>query len=468
MHNNRRRGVWKPERNGSLNSAPVSCFNTRLDFLNNLSDGLSKKSKNKKNSRDGDAVKNPGEVQLEYPPSPGSSYNRRYSPKKSSGSLGDRSFSLERHTMNTNTTSLSSNTSNTLESNSSFRSASTSNDDIQTQFTKWYHSLGDITESDTSRKSPSSTQSRESVPQSQHDKEPVKENMLLKRVGGRLKHGPSLKLQNGSYPSSFRRKSKDFDSKSVKEDDEDDRLLIKNNNNTLSVASEKSDTLSDNFDPLSDKYDDPFSRTSSAMSNNSYSPKLSVASLTLDSNYSTSEYASIRHSTLASNDGVFEDDNDDSELRLEQERLKAVLDNIDPRVLKEQLKKCLSSGKPSLTRSIGALLPKNKFTGKTTHCLRCHKEYDSRYGDKTCVLRHPRRDVLMISEDDNSAVFQCDRCTCVFKLDGVFEYNSRTVDIAQCGACYVGTHTDRPSDVGYQPEGFARTCSDKGCAIFFV
>lgn len=461
MHGNRKKGAWKAERNGTLDSAPVSCFNTRIDFLNNLSDGLTKKSKHKKGSV--------GE--LEYAPSPGSYYHRKQSSNKSS--IGGGS-SIERHTINTMTTSMSTNT--TMDSNSSIRSSSTSNDDSHLRVSKWYVSLGDTNNDSVINTSPSNTQDRVMI-HHEYDLNAVPENMLLKRVGGRLKYGTSLKLQNGSKPVSFRKKGNDNNKdtkdpnkylQNVEEDDDD--LSIKNyNNNTLSVASERSDTLSDNFDPLSDKYDDPFSRTSSAMSNNSYSPKLSVASLTLDSNYSTSEYASIRHSTLASNDrAAFEDDEND-ELRLERERLKTVLDNIDPRILKEQMKKCLTSGKPSLTNSLRTLLPKNKFTGQTSHCLRCHKDYDRRYGDKTCVLRHPRHDVIMISEDDKSAVFQCDRCTCVFKLEGVFEYDSRNVDIAHCGACYVGTHSDRPSDVEYDPNGFAKHCSEKGCdAIFFV
>ena len=431
-----RKGSWKPAEKLTV-TAPVSCFNTRLDFLNNLSDGLTKKQKK------------PSTMELDYPPSPGS--YRSYS------QIGSK-------------THISS-TSTTVSSKSSCDDVSLSSTKKTKKTSTWYLPLND----DIGAETPSSQTSVK-------DGDIKKENVLIKRMtGGRLVYGTSLKLQNGSKPISFRKRGKNgresVDTSFVEDgsstsNNTTDNYGNSNNNTMFSVRSEESDLSSsvNNYEEhLSDHYEERFSRTSSSLSNNSYSvDKMSLASLTLDSNYSTSEYASIRHSTLASNVTDFLPDERDKEMQLENERLATVLDNIDANILKEHLKKCLNSRKPSLATSLQTLLPKHKFTGQTSHCLRCHKDYDRRYGNKTCILRHPKRDVIMISEDDSSAVYQCERCTCVFKLQGVFTYSSKHVDVSQCGACYVGTHTDRPSDVQYKPSGFAKTCSEKGCAIFFV
>lgn len=157
-----------------------------------------------------------------------------------------------------------------------------------------------------------------------------------------------------------------------------------------------------------------------------------------------------------------------NELEIEQARLKTVLSNIDPKYLLDYLKRHVKHDDRSFVLNLSKLLPRTKFTGETTHCVRCHKEYDAIYGDQVCVLPHKEHDVILISEDDVTAVYQCESCFSVFSLKGIFQYSRKTVTVNQCGACFIGKHSPDVNEVKYRPEGVAQTCADKGCIVYFV
>ncbi|XP_057303176.1 uncharacterized protein LOC130640674 [Hydractinia symbiolongicarpus] len=158
----------------------------------------------------------------------------------------------------------------------------------------------------------------------------------------------------------------------------------------------------------------------------------------------------------------------DNKIEIEQARLKTVLSNIDPKYLLDYLKRHVKHDDRSFVLYLSKLLPRTKFTGETTHCVRCHKEYDAIYGDQICVLPHKEHDVILISEDDVTAVYQCESCFSVFSLKGIFQYSRKTVTLDQCGACFIGKHSSDVNEVKYRPEGVAQTCADKGCIVYFV
>ena len=152
----------------------------------------------------------------------------------------------------------------------------------------------------------------------------------------------------------------------------------------------------------------------------------------------------------------------------EHTRLTAVINNIDPKRLHNYLKRKLKQRDNGTIAALGALLPKKKFKGETLHCVRCHKEYDPRHGDKKCELFHRRDDVMKISEDELGADFACERCGSVFRLDGKWKYKESSNKKHKCGACFTGVHTVSTDEVQYEPQGLSKTCEDYGCIVFYV
>eukprot|EP00111_Clytia_hemisphaerica_P019482 TCONS_00057471-protein len=287
------------------------------------------------------------------------------------------------------------------------------------------------------------------------------------------KTGSSLKLQNGSYPTRYstRHGNNNNNNNSVTKNKNEKKKNLKNKKSqpikkkkiiseidcTESEVSFASEFPDDAISNVSSELYDESMRSSSPMSDVPSLRSEQASMVSVDSTYGTSEFSSFSSASKASRDYMYD-----------FERLANVLDHIDGEVLKEQLKSCLMSKKPRNIKTLSSLLPASKFSGKTTHCFRCHSEYDEKHGCRTCIIRHPNSEVLLISEDGTNAVFQCERCACVFKLDNSLEYDEQTTDISNCGACYVGEHTSNSKSVDYLPNGVAKTCTEKGCAIFYV
>lgn len=175
------------------------------------------------------------------------------------------------------------------------------------------------------------------------------------------------------------------------------------------------------------------------------------------------------HKTISS-DPVKEHSNDLSEGDLDREyhRLKSVLKTIDPSKLLGVLKHSLKTKDLETINALGTLLPKNKFTADTVHCVRCHKEYDPHFGRKRCTLYHPEKDVWKISQNSQGATFKCGLCSSLFTLQGACDYKPGTASEKNCGICFEGVHTPDPNEVSYQPSGAAQCCEDKGCIEFYV
>ena len=166
--------------------------------------------------------------------------------------------------------------------------------------------------------------------------------------------------------------------------------------------------------------------------------------------------------SLASNESVDED------IAVEWARLKNVLTYIDAKYLKENLHRQIKTKNYSLILALAMLLPKNKFTGETNHCVRCHREYDPVHGDMSCMIPHRKRDLIELSEDECFTVFQCDRCCTLFKLEKGMVYSKTRTDVIKYGACFIGRHTPNQNEVSYEPEGAAIRCTDKGCVVYYV
>ena len=171
---------------------------------------------------------------------------------------------------------------------------------------------------------------------------------------------------------------------------------------------------------------------------------------------------SLSTSSICSNDSA------ESDFSVEHTRVSTLLDNIDPKRLHSYLKKKAKQKDRTAISALSILLPKNKFDVETTHCVRCHKEFDPKHGEKLCILFHRERDVTKISENETGADFGCERCGTVFRLEGRFEYKRKLNKKQFCGACFIGEHTFRKEDVNYEPEGLAKTCEDHGCIVFYV
>ena len=158
----------------------------------------------------------------------------------------------------------------------------------------------------------------------------------------------------------------------------------------------------------------------------------------------------------------------EGDLTNEHTRLTSVINNIDPKRLHNYLKRKLKQKDSNTISALGTLLPKRKFKGETLHCVRCHKEYDPKHGDKNCVLFHKEDDVMKISEDESGADFGCEKCGNVFRLEGKWKYKQSSNKKHNCGPCFSGKHTVCTDDVIYEPEGLSKTCEDHGCIVFYV
>lgn len=158
----------------------------------------------------------------------------------------------------------------------------------------------------------------------------------------------------------------------------------------------------------------------------------------------------------------------EGDLNNEHTRLTSVVNNIDPKRLHNYLKRKLKQKDSNTILALGTLLPKRKFKGETLHCVRCHKEYDPKHGDKKCVLFHKEDDVMKISEDESGADFGCEKCGNVFRLEGKWKYKQSSNKKHNCGPCFSGKHTVCTDDVLYEPEGLSKTCEDHGCIVFYV
>ena len=158
----------------------------------------------------------------------------------------------------------------------------------------------------------------------------------------------------------------------------------------------------------------------------------------------------------------------EGDLTNEHTRLTSVINNIDSKRLHNYLKRKLKQNDSNTILALGTLLPKRKFKGETLHCVRCHKEYDPKHGDKNCILFHREDDVMKISEDESGADFGCEKCGNVFRMEGKWKYKESSNKKHNCGPCFSGKHTVCTDDVIYEPEGLSKTCEDHGCIVFYV
>ena len=158
----------------------------------------------------------------------------------------------------------------------------------------------------------------------------------------------------------------------------------------------------------------------------------------------------------------------EGDLSHDHSRLTTVLSSIDPKRLHNYLKRKLEQKDTSTIQALVTLLPKKRFKGETLHCVRCHKEYDPKHGEKTCVLNHQKEDVMTISEDEVGADFACERCGSVFRIDGKWKYKESLNRKFDCGACFVGVHTISTDEVVQEQNGISKSCEDYGCIVFYV
>ena len=158
----------------------------------------------------------------------------------------------------------------------------------------------------------------------------------------------------------------------------------------------------------------------------------------------------------------------DGDFTYEHSRLTTVLNSIDPKRLHNYLKRKLKQRDSGTILALGTLLPKKRFKGETLHCVRCHKEYDPKHGDKTCELFHRKVDVMKISEDESGADFACERCGNVFRIDGKWKYKESLNKKYKCGPCFTGVHTVSTDEVLQEENGISKTCEDYGCIVFYV
>lgn len=158
----------------------------------------------------------------------------------------------------------------------------------------------------------------------------------------------------------------------------------------------------------------------------------------------------------------------EGDLSYDHSRLTTVLGSIDPKRLHNYLKRKLEQKDSTTIHALGTLLPKKRFKGETLHCVRCHKEYDPKHGEKTCVLNHQKDDVMTISEDEVGADFACERCGSVFRIDGKWKYKESLNGKYDCGACFAGLHTISTDEVVQEQNGISKSCEDYGCIVFYV
>ena len=431
----------------------VTCFNARIDFLNNLSDGIVKKLPKQRK------VSSSRELEMPLPPG--------CFPEKVSLALSKSSSSL-----------CDSNTSNSSKNRtmSTMCSPPGSEIDLENRVDSWYASLCKAS----IEEDPIERENQEMVRRAKQTLTPHLPRIPLPDGFKRnTRAGSSLKLQNGSYPTKYSMQKKNNAKNSNNNNNNNSSSKNKKDNHTknnraidviseVSLASDFNNTADDFsnmgtlsselYDPSSDKID-PFSRSSSPLSDTPSLRSEQNSMISVDSTYGTSEFSSF--STSNSKAGQ-------KDLTYDFERLANVIDHIDGETLRQQIKACLMTKKPRYTKALSSLLPANKFTGKTTHCVRCHSDYDKEHGNPSCVIRHPNSEVVIISDDGKGALFQCESCNCVFKLDDSLEYDENKTDIMNSGACFLGQHTDNTDGIDFHPDGVAKTCNDQGCAIFYV
>jgi len=173
--------------------------------------------------------------------------------------------------------------------------------------------------------------------------------------------------------------------------------------------------------------------------------------------------------TLSVSSSICSDESSvEGELTHDHQRLTAVLNSIDPKRLHNYLKRKLEQKDSSTIQALGTLLPKKRFRGETLHCVRCHKDYDPKHGEKSCVLHHQKDDVITISEDDNGADFACERCGSVFRIEGKWKYKESLNKKFNCGPCFSGVHTTSTDEVMQEENGISESCEDYGCIVFYV
>eukprot|EP00794_Sanderia_malayensis_P017570 gene17570-19322_t len=168
------------------------------------------------------------------------------------------------------------------------------------------------------------------------------------------------------------------------------------------------------------------------------------------------------------NSSICSDESLDGELLHEYSRLTTLMENIDPKRLHNYLKRKLKQNDPGTVLVMSSLFPKTKFKAETLHCVRCHKEFDPKHGDKVCRLFHQEKDVMKISEDVTGSDFGCERCGAVFRIEGKWKYKQSYNKKHDCGPCFIGKHTVSTDEIDYEPTGTAKTCEDYGCMVFYV
>ena len=108
---------------------------------------------------------------------------------------------------------------------------------------------------------------------------------------------------------------------------------------------------------------------------------------------------------------------------------------------------------------------------KISHCIRCHKNYDtnSTSAINKCQIPHPQEMVVKLQpENDSNSDFQCLACNKTFNLVHMNYYEEKTNAII-AGFCFDGSHTNVSSKVKYRNSGgTAKTCEENGCVEFYV
>ena len=173
--------------------------------------------------------------------------------------------------------------------------------------------------------------------------------------------------------------------------------------------------------------------------------------------------------TLSVSSSICSDESSlEGDLSHDHSRLTTVLNSIDPKRLHNYLKRKLEQKDSTTIQALGTLLPKKRFKGETLHCVRCHKEYDPKHGEKTCELYHQKDDVMTISEDEMGADFACERCGSVFRIEGKWKYKESLNKKYNCGPCFTGVHTISTDEILQENNGISKSCEDYGCIVFYV
>lgn len=155
--------------------------------------------------------------------------------------------------------------------------------------------------------------------------------------------------------------------------------------------------------------------------------------------------------------------NVNTNVELEYNRLESILHHIDPFKLHSIMKRQLRKKKPQTILALGKLLPKERYSGETVHCVRCHKEYSSQFNKKDCYLSHPKSKLTTTCLEGSTAYIKCSVCKKEYWVQKQNDMSGVNI-----GHCYVGKHTSCPDDIVYTPLGAAQSCEDRGCIEFYV